>query len=899
MKRIILFLLSFLIVSFLCAQSHVVSGKVVDFDNGNPLSGVSVLEQDTQNGVISDIDGQFSILVHDGACLEISHVGFLPMTIKTGDKEDIGIVRMCFYSTLLTDVNVVSQLVVQRETPIAMTPVPADIIENRLGSQEFPELLNHTPSVHANKQGGGWGDAEVYMRGFDNSNVAVMINGIPMNDMENGTVYWSNWTCLSDITAELQSQRGIGACKLSTPSIGGTINIVTKGIDVGKSGSVSYAIGGEGYNKLSFSYNSGINDKGWAINILGSKTWGEGYIQGLSFDAQNFFLNLTKRVNANHQISFMAYTSPQKHYKRLNALTVDEWNKVKHMYAINGKHWSCYNPEYGFDKNGQRKSNEYEEYNAPFLSFNHVWELTETSNLSTSVFSVFGSGISNSGMANNEVYSEEDWYGANYGVLNMKFRNSDGTFNYGAIEEINKHSINGSQMVMTNLVTRNVNCGMVSTFKDKLSDCFDFYAGFDARYYKGIHTNRISDLFGGEYYLDPERATVSVENNSNATSQWINQKLGVGDVIHRDYDGNVLQGGAFFQLDFQKNRLNSFFSGALNRTGYWRFDRFYYDDAHAKSDTKGFWGGTIKGGVNYKLSKTSNLYANAGYVSCPPKFKSGTFMSANTSNIINQDAKNEKALLAEIGYGFKNDYLKILFDGYYTEWIDKAMAKKGKMSNGKQYYMNMTGVNARHYGIELEFDITPIQWFDLKGMLSIGDWRWSSDNVKGLAYDIYGQAITPTGEITSPGSDEQAWAIINMKNINVGGSAQTTASIETEFNPTSNVKIGCSYNIFDRNFAYYSLSGSNLSLGHEMYVSEPWKMPFSQFVDLYASYSFNVGKSTFVISGLVNNLFNSIYIEKAWNPYNVGTEIIDVNYNEVYMFYSYGRTWNLKLRIVF
>ena len=232
MKRIILFLLSFLIVSFLCAQSHVVSGKVVDFDNGNPLSGVSVLEQDTQNGVISDIDGQFSILVHDGACLEISHVGFLPMTIKTGDKEDIGIVRMCFYSTILTDVNVVSQLVVQRETPIAMTPVPADIIENRLGSQEFPELLNHTPSVHANKQGGGWGDAEVYMRGFDNSNVAVMINGIPMNDMENGTVYWSNWTCLSDITAELQSQRGIGACKLSTPSIGGTINIVTKGIDV-------------------------------------------------------------------------------------------------------------------------------------------------------------------------------------------------------------------------------------------------------------------------------------------------------------------------------------------------------------------------------------------------------------------------------------------------------------------------------------------------------------------------------------------------------------------------------------------------------------------------------------------------------------------------------------------
>ena len=89
MKKMLL-LLPLLLVTFdLLAQFHVVSGKIVDFDNGNPLSGVSVLEQDTQNGVVSDNEGQFSILVHDGACLEISHVGFLPMTIKTGDKTKI------------------------------------------------------------------------------------------------------------------------------------------------------------------------------------------------------------------------------------------------------------------------------------------------------------------------------------------------------------------------------------------------------------------------------------------------------------------------------------------------------------------------------------------------------------------------------------------------------------------------------------------------------------------------------------------------------------------------------------------------------------------------------------------------------------------------------------------
>ena len=41
--------------------------------------------------------------------------------------------------------------------------------------------------------GGGFGDAKINMRGFQSANVAVLVNGIPVNDMEGGWVYWSNW----------------------------------------------------------------------------------------------------------------------------------------------------------------------------------------------------------------------------------------------------------------------------------------------------------------------------------------------------------------------------------------------------------------------------------------------------------------------------------------------------------------------------------------------------------------------------------------------------------------------------------------------------------------------------------------------------------------------------------
>ena len=71
-------------------------------------------------------------------------------------------------------------------------------MEIRLGSQDIPMILNTTPSVYTTQQGGGAGDARINVRGFNQRNVAVMINGVPQNDMENGWVYWSNWDGVGD-----------------------------------------------------------------------------------------------------------------------------------------------------------------------------------------------------------------------------------------------------------------------------------------------------------------------------------------------------------------------------------------------------------------------------------------------------------------------------------------------------------------------------------------------------------------------------------------------------------------------------------------------------------------------------------------------------------------------------
>ena len=122
-----------------------------------------------------------------------------------------------------------------------------------------------------------------------------MVNGIPINDMEWGGVYWSNWAGLGEVAANIQTQRGLGATIVSTPSVGGTINITTRTIDVEKGA---------------------------------SRKWGDGYIQGTPFNSYNYFINVSKRINENHQLSLTAFGAPQTHYKRnsnYGGLTIEGW----------------------------------------------------------------------------------------------------------------------------------------------------------------------------------------------------------------------------------------------------------------------------------------------------------------------------------------------------------------------------------------------------------------------------------------------------------------------------------------------------------------------------------------------------------------------------------------------
>lgn len=895
-------LIHFLLVAMLLLTSGTmvaqvtVKGQVVDEYN-EPVIGAAVTVAGGTQGVVTDLDGNFSINVAPNATIVIKFLGYKEYRKKiTGSGQvNLGVVVLEVDAFALDDVVVTSSIAVARKTPVALSTVDAVFITEKLGTQEFPEILKSTPGVHVNKQGGGYGDSELTMRGFGQENVAVMVNGVPVNDMEWGGIYWSNWMGMSDVTRSMQTQRGLGASKIAAPSIGGTVNIITKGIEAKEGGSISYTMGNNGMNKVQFNVSTGLNENGWAVTLLGAKNWGDGYVQGASYEGYNWFINVAKRINDKHQLQFMATGAPQKHDQRSSGagLTIADWKMTQDVFGVSDNR---YNPTFGYRKNGQAYNSAHNYYHKPQISLNHIWQINNKSSLSTSAYLSIGRGGGQSGQGNNDFseYSYSSWNGAYRGVLQNTFRNSDGTFDYAAIEDMNAASEYGSLMVMSKSKNHHMWYGLLSTYTTKFNENFDFYGGIDVRYYKGTHTNEISDLFGGEYYMDsPDRKLVNAANNAAAADpNWKYEKLGVGDVVYRDYDGFVAQGGGFFQLEYNKDKLSAFVSGSLSNTSYWRVDRFYYDKEHEKSETVNYLGFTAKAGANYNLTDNHNVFFNLGTISRAPKFSYGAFMQATSSNTTNPDAVNEKVYSAELGYGYRSKIFTANLNLYYTKWTDKTMTTSTTFNNVKAN-INMSGVDARHMGAEIDLKFTPTPWLEVSGMFSYGDWQWDS-KAKGYYFTEQGQPITKDGQVTQLMSEDHAWAIIDMKGVRVGGSAQTTANVGVTVKPMKNLRVGLEWTHYARNYSYYAVDGTLLSANKENKLDSPWKIPSSSLFDFNASYKFKFSGLDATLSGNVNNLLNYQYISKAWNP--KGTVATNEN---VYVFYNTGRTYSIRLGVRF
>lgn len=828
------------------AQSTI-SGTIVEEGTNMPLPGANVVEKGTTNGVITDFDGNFTIKTKSSTGnLVISYVGYASKTTAfSGDKKFGNITLESNQLGLDEVVITATSFAIDRKTPVAVSTIKANEIELKLGTQEFPEILKSTPGVYATKTGGGYGDSRINLRGFSSENVAVMINGIPINDMENGSVYWSNWAGLSDVTSAMQVQRGLGASKVAVPSIGGTINIISKSSDAEKGGNIKMSTGNDGYQKYGMTLSTGLMDNGLAITASAAKISGDGYVDGLQFSGVNYFLNVSKVINDNHELSFNVIGAKQTHGQRFNTRTIAE-NRATEQ---GGKR---FNPDWGY-RNGQVENISYNFYHKPQISLNHDWTLSDDTYITSSLYASFGDGGGRRTQGSGKFTNDDYRLGA-----------SDQPIDFDRIVAENKaNGALGSTDVFAASRNSHQWYGLLSTLKTDLKDNLILSAGIDSRYYLGKHWYEITDLMGGEYYLNP---------NSNDNN--FNEALQVGDKYNRDYTGDVLKSGVFGQLEYTLNELSVFLSTAISNTQYSKSS--YLDDSSNPNgnDSKkaNFLGYSVKTGANYNLDDKNNVFANIGYFSKAP-FLIGNVFIDKESVELNEDAINEKVFSAEIGYGFRTPRFNANVNIYRTSWLDKSVTARvlDPDNTGQYLEANIAGLDALHQGIELDFVYRITDKLKLNGMVSLGDWKWASD-VEG---EIFDQSGTSLREVT-----------VNADGLKVNDAAQTTYALGLNYKTLEKSSIFLDYNFAGDIYSKFDITRSEDRMN-------TWKLPSYHLVDLGFNHGFVIGGLDATLSGKLNNIFNVEYIADAFDDGDQHTAA------GAKVYYGAGRTFSFGLKIEF
>ena len=929
-------------------QTGTLTGVVSDAVTGEALIQASVLLGNA--GVATDFDGKFTLsLPYGDHEITVQYIGYESQ--KRTVTIDRALVQANFkLSTIvLQEAEVIADVAIERETPVAFSNIKPVQIQEELGSQPIPMILNSTPGVYATQAGSDDNGPSISIRGFKQRNVSVLVDGIPVNDMESGAVFWNNWFGLDLVTQTMQVQRGLGASKLALPAIGGTVNIVTSGIESSRKTSVKQEVGSFGFTRTSVGHTSGRLDGGWGYTLAGSFQNRQGYFDQ-DYNRAFFYYVKIQKALGNHTLSVSATGSPSENaargyqqriathnkdyarslfngtdedYERLRAYSVaydgifndgtllqqeelaayDSLNTAFGYASANDfeeevsasdfidttglvSYGDTYNVHWGM-LNNEVLYERQNKYHKPLFSLRHSWRVSDKLYVSNMAYASYGYG--------GGTRLENSLGGGDYtpdGQVDFqKFYNSNtigGLFG-PPIDPTYSDSLLKSGRILRKLYNNHYWYGVLSTFRHETSESLTISGGLDFRTYQGEHYAEVFNLLGGDYFVDTR--------NANAST---NMRM-VGDKIGYHNDAFVRWAGAFALLEYKGYLWNAFLNVSAVSQGYKSVDYFaemQEDGTFTTSGWKWIPGYTIKTGGNYNLSEYANTFVNLGHLNRTPVFRN----VVDFENNFVENTENELINSVEWGYSYSKFPFSVNVNAYYTDWQNRPLQSllRFETVEGDIVRANVNSMSALHKGLE-----TDVAWrvhpsLTVEGYASLGDWRWTSseDSLVLLDDDSNLPYIDAEGN--------PAVVQYNAEGVSVGDSPQSQYSVSLKYS-YKKIYVKPRFTIFSRHFADFD----PFSLNGENEGRQSWQIPTYGLLDLHAGYNFDVNETNMDVRLSAFNILNTVYLSNAQNndaygewyftdpdrKYAFSENNFDAGSASVYM--GYGFRANLSIRIRF
>ncbi len=612
------------------------------------------------------------------------------------------------------------------------------------------------------------------IRGYDSDMFGTYMNGIPMENLDNGFTPYGIWGGLNDVMRNRDVSHGLRATPYAFGEFGGLTYLDTRASYQRQQTTVNYALSNRNYqHRFMAAHSTGLNKKGWAFTVSGSRRWAdEGYSDGTYYDGFSVFGAVDKRVNDRHLLSFVAFVAPTENGRQ--GATFQE------MLDIAGTNY--YNPYWGY-QNGKVRNASVGRSVQPVGILSHDWKITDK-------MSLFTSGSFSKGYRSTTAL---DWYNApdprpDYYRYMPSYQLDPAMAEYvrqEMIRDVNLRQINWDQLY-------NVNYNSVETFQNAngipgnsitgkrshyiveerridqtrynfntvlntaLKSNIDFTAGFTYSAQKNHYYKLVDDLLGGDFYADINQFAerdfrqniIAVQNDLNRP----NRILYEGDKFGYNYDINIKKAAAFAQANFKLRKVDIFTAIEHSHTRFWRDGNvrngLFPNNSYGKSDYHDFYNYAGKAGVTYKVDGRNYLFVNGGYMTRAPFFENA-FIAPRTRDFV-QELENEKITTVEGGYVMNAPSVKLRATAYYTQFRDQMNV----LSFYHDEYRNfvnyaISNIGKVHSGIELGAEAKVYKGLSLNAAANIGRYYYDTRQSAVVTVDNTSQVVSEGGIIYS------------------------------------------------------------------------------------------------------------------------------------------------------
>ena len=755
-------------------------------------------------------------------------------------------------------------------------------------------------------------------RGYDNKYNDVLFNGVKMNKIDNGRASYNNWGGLNDVTRRPDELTyGLSPSDYTFGDIGGVTNFDTRPSTMRKGISLAYSSSNRTYrNRLMATYNSGLNNKGWAFMLSGSRRWAnEGIVEGTFNESWAYFLGIEKKINANHTLNFTAFGAPNR--RATNSPNTQEIVDLKGIY---------YNSYWGW-QNGEKRNERIKKNFEPVFQLSHHWNIGNKSKL-FSTLSYQTGRESNSRLdwmdapsplpnyyKNIPSYwqylgNEEEYKKYQEGWLNGEFAQLNWNRLYEANSNIKKdeNGLRHSVYYLANDVNEDKTTSFYTNFKTELSKKFDLIIAASYQHVQSDLFREVEDLLGGDYVKNYDEF-----NNVFFDVNQPEYKAKEGD--RYDYNYSIYRNVAdlFLKSKYKTDKIDVTVGLKGVYTDYYREGKFknglYIDDSYGKSKTYDFLNFGLKSNVLFKIDGRNFISINGQFTTEAPTADE-VFPNARLHHItVEEGVKNAKILSSDISYVYRAPRVKAKATAYYAKIEDEIEKGFGYIDGAEgSYFVSelLTGVDKQYLGGEFALETQLTSTIKLTAVAALGQYTYTNNPNYFLFSDDF---------MAENGTAYKDYGITYLKDYKLQSGPQSGYSLGIEYRDPKFWWVGISGNYLANNYfdvAPYRRT-TNFFRGVQANITEQdlkeilkqEKVSNEMMLNLNVGKTFRLGDYFLGISLTVNNLLNNKnYISGGFEQLRLGNYDNALNqYQQKLLgprlFYGSGTTYflNVYLRI--